>query len=129
LPNLPGIEIKRLNQAPLQPPTLLSLGLEQIIQLTQGVGDYGGIRIHHATNTLEVMLNLAQWNRDTQEPANLEMWGTRRVRYFVYNAQTGMFAPSRFCAYTVMPEPRWRHMLSGYGDPLLSTRGSAEFNL
>jgi hypothetical protein len=105
LPELGGAQIKRLNQAPRTQACLPSLGLERLIDLTRGVGNAGGVRIHYATNPLEVMLNLAQWNRDNEEPSNRAAWGTRRVRYFVCNVKTGLFAPSKFCAYTLMPEP------------------------
>jgi len=50
-----------------------------------------------------VILNIHQWNKDMQEPDAHATWGRRRVRYFVHDRNSGLFAPSKFAAYTRIP--------------------------
>ncbi len=57
------------------------------------------LSIHFAGDTLDVLLNLARWNEDMEIPEIRTSWGTRRVRYFVHDPWSGLFAPSKFCAY------------------------------
>jgi hypothetical protein len=45
------------------------------------------------------MLNLRQWNREIETAAGKALWGKRTVTYFVLDARSGTFAPSKFCAY------------------------------
>lgn len=57
------------------------------------------LSIHFAADTFDVLLNLARWNEDMERSEARASWGTRRVRYFVHDPWSGMFAPSKFCAY------------------------------
>lgn len=57
------------------------------------------LSVHFAGDTLDVLLNLARWNADMEIPEARVSWGTRRVRYFVHDPWSGLFAPSKFCAY------------------------------
>jgi len=38
-------------------------------------------------------------NDEVGTTRGLELWGKRTIKYFVYDAATGHFAPSKFCAY------------------------------
>ena len=62
-----------------------------------------GYEIHLASDLLVVYLNLRQWNEDLATDQGKSVWGRRTVTYFVYEPQTGLFAPSKFCAYSVVP--------------------------
>lgn len=101
----PGIEaahIKRMNQGLEATSALPAADVEGVIRMTRGIDERDGVRIHYAANRLEALLNLDRWNRDIGDPECRNAWGTRRVRYFVYDAALGRFAPSKFCAYTRM---------------------------
>jgi hypothetical protein len=57
--------------------------------------------LFYVANLMEVMHNVAQWNIDIGNPKLQQLWGKRRITYFVYNPYTKEFAPSKFCAYIV----------------------------
>jgi hypothetical protein len=59
--------------------------------------------IHLVGDILTVMLNLRQWNEDMSTETARRLWGSRAVTYFVYDEESGLFAPSKFCAYTAVP--------------------------
>jgi hypothetical protein len=61
-------------------------------------------RIYFASNILEVMLNLRRWNQELLTEEGRNLWGTRNIKYFVFDPITKNFAPSKFCAY--IPENR-----------------------
>lgn len=102
-PELDGSQIKDLNhnQSPSRP--FPQLDIKLLIDLTHGVGEADGVSVHYATNAFEVVLNASQWNRDMNKTDCMEIWGTRRLQYFVWDHKGGNFAPSKFCAYTLMP--------------------------
>ena len=108
-PELDSAQIKQLNQHPSHIDSLPSMDIDHLIELTYGVSETDGVEIHRATNIFEVLLNLAQWNRDILENKHKEKWGTRRVKYFVYDPKRGRFGPSKFCAYTLMPPQPTSH--------------------
>jgi hypothetical protein len=49
------------------------------------------------------MLNLRQWNEDMSKEEMRQLWGSRTVTYFVYDEESALFAPSKFCAYAAVP--------------------------
>lgn len=61
-----------------------------------------GHRIHFAASLGEVLLNARRWNLEVDENRT-DLWGRRRVRYFVHDPVRNLFAPSKFCAYLPMP--------------------------
>jgi hypothetical protein len=105
LPSLDTRSIKNLNQGRSNFNSLPDIGLHDVIELTRPLGRpiSGGTQIYYATNRLEVFLNLRQWNRDMADPTCRALWGKRKVRYLVADPASGSFAPSKFCAYTRMP--------------------------
>jgi hypothetical protein len=56
-------------------------------------------RIHFAGDITDVIANLWTWN-DEVPGKGAEAWGSRQIQYFVHDPQTGLFAPSKFCAFT-----------------------------
>lgn len=100
LPRLDADTIRRLNQGELSLENLPTPDLGEILNSTEPVGIAGGSGIYQVTNRLEVILNIHQWNKDIVREDAGTVWGRRRVRYFVYDSYSGLFAPSKFAAYT-----------------------------
>jgi hypothetical protein len=77
--------------------------IERALTVTEPLFTMTDYDIHLVGDILTVMLNLRQWNEDmATEPAR-HLWGSRRVTYFVYDEESGLFAPAKFCAYTAVP--------------------------
>lgn len=102
LPEIDGVSMKRINQGKLPICHLPTPDMNEMIGLTRPVGVEGFSEIYYATNPLEVLLNLHRWNKDIAEAAGRANWGRRRLRYLVFDRKSGLFAPSKFCAYTRM---------------------------
>ncbi len=105
LPELDARKVMALNQGEASLDGLPNLDVREIIDLTRPVASVNAGRIYYATNALEVLLNLQQWNRDMTDMHCRNAWGRRRIRYLVAHPSSGLFAPSKFCAYTRMPLP------------------------
>lgn len=104
LPELDALTIKRLNQGEVSLDHLPTPDLVEILLATEPVGNSEGSGIYRVTNRLEVVLNIHQWNKDMAREDNRAAWGRRRVRYFVHDPHSGLFAPSKFAAYTRIPK-------------------------
>ncbi len=48
---------------------------------------------------MTVTCNIATWNREMESEAGRQLWGRRRVLYFVFDPSSGEFAPTKFCAF------------------------------
>ncbi len=59
--------------------------------------------IHLAGDLLIVFFNVRHRNDDVSTEDGLRLWGRRTVTYFVYESETRLFAPSKFCAYSAVP--------------------------
>lgn len=108
LPHSAGPEIKRLNHL-----TLLALAsealpvqeeVERALAISQPLGRMNDGRIYLAGDLLEVMLNLLRWNLEVRTPQGAALWGRRAVTYFVFDPRSQQFAPSKFCAFTAVPD-------------------------
>jgi len=102
LAELSANEISGINQGTIPISTLPTPRLEEIIELTSPLTKSDNTEIFYATNVLEVLLNVRQWNLDTLDSGARSAWGRRRVKYLVYDSRSGSFAPAKFCAYTRM---------------------------
>ncbi len=58
-----------------------------------------GHLIYFWSNYAEVNLNILSWNHEMASEAGKAIWGPCRVTYFAYDPASGLFAPSKFCAY------------------------------
>jgi hypothetical protein len=107
-PQIAPAEIKRLNhldlgslageRLPVEPE------IERALAISQPQFTVSSHRIHYAGDLLEVMLNLYRWNEDIGTPEGAKLWGRRTITYFVFDARSGGFAPSKFCAYVPVAE-------------------------
>jgi hypothetical protein len=57
-----------------------------------------------AANLFEVMVNVNVWNDAIATPAGRAAWGRRTVTYFVHAPRSGLFAPSKYCAFVPVQE-------------------------
>lgn len=104
LPQLDAVTIKQLNQGGLSLDRLPTPDLGEILLATEPDGSSDGSGIYRVTNRLEVILNIHQWNKDMVSEVARAAWGRRRVRYFVHDKSSNLFAPSKFAAYTRIPK-------------------------
>jgi hypothetical protein len=108
LPNVVSNQIKRLNHLELA--ALPAEGLpvkeeiERALAISQPLAHASGERIHLVGDLLEVMLNLLRWNQEMSVPNKAALWKRRVVTYFVFDPRSGTFAPSKFCAFTGIPD-------------------------
>lgn len=108
LPACSGETIKRLNHLTLNQLTHNPIDvlpeLERALRVSEPLYDADCYRLYFVGNLLEVMLNLRGWNAQLATPAGHQYWGRRTITYFVYDPDSRAFAPSKFCAYLVLPK-------------------------
>ena len=106
LPDYEAAGIKTLNQlsrAALSRRQLpITREIERAIAVSRPQLGTKGHRIHFAASLGEVLLNARRWNLEVDENRE-QLWGRRRVRYFVHDPVSHQFAPSKFCAYLPLP--------------------------
>jgi hypothetical protein len=106
-PYLAPADVQRLNQLEVAALSAQNLDIDREIEralaVTEPMITMSDYDIHLVGDILTVMLNLRQWNEDMSTEAARRLWGSRRVTYFVYDEESGLFAPSKFCAYTAIP--------------------------
>lgn len=73
--------------------------IERAIAVTRTMAVDQHHRIHFAANLFEVMVNVNVWNDAIGTPAGRAAWGRRTVTYFVHDPRSGLFAPSKYCAF------------------------------
>lgn len=110
LPGTDPAEVKRLNhlnQADLDQAMLpVEIEIERAITVTESLISMSNIDVHFAGDLLIVFFNLRRWNAELVTPEGKQTWGRRTVTYFVFEAESGLFAPSKFCAYSPISEPK-----------------------
>ncbi|MCA9125654.1 MAG: hypothetical protein KDB22_01170 [Planctomycetales bacterium] len=102
-PTLEPAEIKRLNH--LSAIELAALSIDTASELTRAItianplSSTEGYQLHYAGDLLEVFCNVQRFNEELTTTHGQTLWGKRTIKYFVHDAKTGLFAPSKFCAY------------------------------
>jgi hypothetical protein len=108
-PGTDPAELKRLNhlnQAGLEQAKLsVEIEIERAITVTESLISISNMDVHLAGDLLIVFLNLRRWNAELATAEGKQTWGRRTVTYFVYEAESGLFAPSKFCAYSLVSPP------------------------
>jgi hypothetical protein len=101
LPRFDAATIKRLNAGPIRSSTGIDARreIERALRVSDADIVDGGHRIYKADNPFAVAVNVRQWNAEMRQPPLASAWGRRRVRYFAYDPASGLFAPSKFCAF------------------------------
>ena len=106
LPRIEADEIKRLNHLPLDQISEKGLcvvdELERAFAVSEPISSSGDAVIHYVGELFEVSLNVREWNAAVTTPEGRALWGRRTVTYFVFDPRTRLFAPSKFCAYSVL---------------------------
>lgn len=77
--------------------------IDRVLDASSAAQVASGHRIHKADNVYSVALNVRQWNAEVRNEAGSMLWGQRRVRFFVFDPASGLFAPSKFCAFIPGP--------------------------
>jgi hypothetical protein len=107
LPGLSPAEVKQLNH--LSKPEIKSANLpvdqdiERAMAVTESLGSMSATDVYFAGDLLLVFLNLRRWNSVLGTEVGKKAWGRRTVTYFVYEAESGLFAPTKYCAYSLIP--------------------------
>ena len=109
LPDWDAASVKRLNALPaaeLREIKSLDAAAEvrRVLEVGQADVTRAGHRIHKADNPWTVGVNVREWNRQIASADGTALWGRRAVQYFVLDPASGLFAPSKFCAF--VPAPR-----------------------
>lgn len=103
LPELDGPVVKHLNALPLaeleRNGPSVSAEVARVVTVTNATSLADGHRIHPADNPWTVGLNVRRWNLEVSQPDLRALWGRRAVQYFAADPASGLFAPSKFCAY------------------------------
>jgi hypothetical protein len=106
-PHLTPQEIQRLNHLSLVDLNGEAVPVEHEIERAIAISEPAiamtGHDIHLVGDLLDVFLNLRQWNQDLEKDEGKKLWGRRTVTYFVYEPESRLFAPSKFCAYFAVP--------------------------
>ncbi len=108
-PNIERKEIKRINhldsEAIQQENLDIQAELDRVFIISEACLSLSSRQIHFVGDILEVMLNIRSWNDDISTKQGQELWGKRTITYFVYDPRFKQFAPTKFCAYTVINSP------------------------
>lgn len=103
LPELDGTVVKQLNALPLEvlerDGPAVGPEVARVVTVTNATPVGDGHRIHPADNAWTVGLNVRRWNLEIAQPDLGAIWGRRAVQYFAADPATGLFAPSKFCAF------------------------------
>lgn len=76
--------------------------IDRILAVVEPAFTSDSRRIHFASNLLEVILNVRTWNAEISQAEYYQLWGKRTISYFVFDPVSGLFAPSKFCAYVLI---------------------------
>lgn len=103
LPDLDGPRIKALNAAPPEELAVAPIDVVAEIDRVIAVADArlvnGWHRIHLADNAFTVGANVRAWNAELADASVAASWARRRVRFLAWDPASGLFAPSKFCAF------------------------------
>lgn len=106
-PYLNPTDVQRLNQLELSALDSENLDvdreLERVLTVSEPLITMTDYDIHLVGDLFAVTLNLRQWNEDMSTECGRQLWGSRTVTYFVYDEESCLFAPSKFCAYSAVP--------------------------
>jgi hypothetical protein len=104
LPDVDSRGIKALNSASQQALAQTALidvpgEIERVIAVADARLVDGWHRIHMADNAFTVGANIRTWNAELSDPAVVQAWRRRRVRFLAFDPASEAFAPAKFCAF------------------------------
>jgi len=72
--------------------------LERVFSIVEPRGDSEHHRIHFVGDVTDVLANLWAFNDNLRTEEGI-LWRRRQVQFFVVDPATGLFAPTKFCAF------------------------------
>ncbi len=103
LPAFAPAEIKRLNHLSiaelLTQPIDTDSELVRALLIADPLSTNDTYQLHYAGDLQDVFNNALRWNEELATSEGQSLWCKRTIKYFVYDAATHRFAPSKFCAY------------------------------
>jgi hypothetical protein len=72
--------------------------IARVVDIVDPRGDVGQHRVHFAGDVTDVVANLWTFN-DRLADEGVATWRRRSVQFFVVDPASGLFAPSKFCAF------------------------------
>ncbi len=123
-------EIKELNHLAVEQIAAKSIDvgaeIDRALTMVEPVGKWGRLNVHLVGDILDVLMNLRGWNEEILSREGQRAWGKRAVTYFVFDPSSGLFAPSKFCAYLPIqsasgigievPSCSFRMSIAGYAE-------------
>jgi hypothetical protein len=99
-PDIDGATIQRINAKPIVgAPVDVRAEIDRALKVSDADVVDANHRIHKVDNPFAVAVSARQWNAEMTVPELAALWGRRRVQFFVHDTATGLFAPSKFCAF------------------------------
>jgi hypothetical protein len=103
LPQIDGVGVRRFNSLSLEELDRsgpdIAPEVARVLDITSALALGGGHRIHRADNPWTVGMNVRRWNAELALPSGAALWRRRAVQYFAFDPGSGLFAPSKFCAF------------------------------
>jgi hypothetical protein len=103
LPQFSPTEIKRLNHLSFDELSSEAINtrleLERVLCVSEPLTMTENYRIHFVGDLLEVVCNVIRWNQELRTDAGKALWNKRSSLYFVYDPESQLFAPAKFCAF------------------------------
>lgn len=106
IPLLPHIQGKRIKELNHLASGFLSdqeidakAEMDRALAFSEPLTNHNDTDIYYAANEFEVAMNVRQWNQEVLQPQSAALWGQRTITYFVFEQQSSLFAPSKFCAF------------------------------
>ncbi len=102
-PTIAPADIKRLNH--LSPTELLTQTIDteseinRALHIANPISSTANYQLHYAGDLFDVFCNVQRWNEELATTAGQSLWGKRTIKYFVYDPNTHLYAPSKYCAY------------------------------
>jgi hypothetical protein len=117
LPHLTASEVQRLNHLGLSGSAArlpnVQPEIERALAVSEPVLTAVAHRVYLVGDVLEALLNVRRWNEEMETDEGRALWGRRTVEYFVFDGQSGCFAPAKFCAYVPITGERNKPCLAG----------------
>lgn len=110
----------RRRRLPIQPE------IDRVLRIVEAVSDRPRYRIYFAADVGEVLMNARRWNLEVAGEPGRSLWRRKQrpsVQYFVHDRYSGLFAPSKFCAFVPVPREVANRDAAGFASAHLMSMG------